>query len=152
MMRDVAPGFLRPNPNPSSQDVPGPWFRLLYIIHPHQSMIPCLSGRRHPSELQEPAGPRPRFSLVGLLPESPGTTTDPVLNSLYFHGAIRLLFVAFGILILYLYYLACTISSIDLMVTMMTTIMFCFLEKKMVNVMWLSAVCVTICLSVTARA
>jgi hypothetical protein len=30
----------------------------------------------------------------------------------------------------HLYCLACTISSIGLMVTMMTTIMFCFLAKK----------------------
>jgi hypothetical protein len=98
-----------------------------------------------PAESIGVAGARPWFSLVGLLPESPGTTIGPVLSSLYFHGAIRLLPVTFGILLLYLYYLACTISSIDLMVTMMTTIMFCFLAKKnpnMVNVMRLYVLCV----------
>jgi len=138
-MHDVAPGFLRPNPNPSSQDVPGPWFRLLYIIHPHQSMIPCLSGRRHPSELQEPAH---GFLLLVCYRSLRGRrsiqcSTACISMALFFliqfpwrYQTFRLVFVAFGILLLYLYYLACTISSIDLMVTMMTTIMFCFLAKK----------------------
>jgi hypothetical protein len=147
-MHDVAPGFLRPNPNPSSQDVPGPWFRLLYIIHPHQSMIPCLSGRLNPSELQEPAhgflllvcyrslrGRRPipcsaacismALSDFCLLPSGFFSCT-PVLLSLYH----------------FIYWFNGHDDDDNY-------VLFSCKKNNMVNVMWLSVLCVTTCLSVT---
>jgi hypothetical protein len=128
MMRDVAPGFLRPNPNPSSQDVPGPWFRLLYIIHPHQSM-----SIRPAASIGVAGARRPRpmvFSCwfaTGVSGDDDRSRAQQLVFPWRYQTSVCCLRDSSPV---HLYCLACTISSIGLMVTMMTTIMFCFLAKK----------------------